>query len=284
MLTPTPPHPNNNQPQGPALQACYEPQLAAEGYTLQRFPHCAVLQPGGAVLYWALSANATSTTGADGGVTSDKGVVGATEGNGGFLTFGVVMRASGADGGALEDAATGFNTSFFALGLSAEGQGMKGMDVALLRRDGEKWALEDRWAVDYAMPTLDASQDKVLLSAGVVQGAPEVVAWSFQMPVANCGWVGGFWVVCFEGAGGGREGTKTPTSNNRPPTVGSNTHPNTDTPPNQPYRTTTHATRQNTPPKQTTQPQTNRDPKEDAPIRDSPTQSLPPPKKQTQGP
>lgn len=196
--TPTPPtHNNTKTKQGPALTACYEPQLAALGYTLQRFPHCAVLQPGAAVLYWDVSPNAPNAASADaaaGAVTSDKvhpapPTVGATPGNEGFLTLGVAMRAS-AEGGMLADRATGYAASFFALGLSAEGQGMKGMDVALLRREGEQWVLEDRWAVDYAMPTLDASQDKVLLSAGLVEGAPEVVAFSFRMPLANCGWVG----------------------------------------------------------------------------------------------
>ena len=147
------------------------------------------------MLYWDVSPNATNATSADAaaGVTSDKlhpafPTVGATPGNEGFLTLGVAMRAS-AEGGVLADMGSGYAASFFALGLSAEGQGMKGMDVALLRRQREQWVLEDRWAVDYAMPTLDASQDKVLLSAGLVEGAPEVVAFSFRMPLANCGWV-----------------------------------------------------------------------------------------------
>ncbi len=199
-------HPPQSTPiqGGPALlTACYEAGLAADGYTRDRFPFCAVLQPGAAVLYWDVVGDATATPpddNSDGGATSEKKKeaaalppppVGATPGNGGVLTLGVVMRASAPDNDAA--AASGSNTggfasnSFFALGLSAEGQGMKGMDVAMLRQDSEaSWVLEDRWAVDYSLPTLDASQDKTLLSAGSIQGAPGLVAWSFTMPLANC--------------------------------------------------------------------------------------------------
>lgn len=152
----------------------------------------------------------STTDAAAAGVTSDKlhpaaPTVGATPGNEGFLTFGVAMRAS--PDGVLEDKDNGYASSFFALGLSAEGQGMKGMDVALLRRKSEQWALEDRWAVDYAVPTLDASQDKTLLSAGPVEGAPDVVAFSFRMPLANCGCVVcGVWRCVGWGWGEARHG------------------------------------------------------------------------------
>jgi hypothetical protein len=143
-----------------------------------------VLQPGAAVLYWDVR-NATATTAADGAGGLLPPVPGATEGNGGSLVLGVVMRA--APDAALDDAAaTGFNSSFFALGLSTDGLGMKGVDVAMLRRKGDAWALEDRWAVGYALPALDAHQTKTLIAAGSVAGSPDLVAWSFAMPLANC--------------------------------------------------------------------------------------------------
>lgn len=170
--------PQKIKTQAPALNACYEPGLVGAGFTLDRFPFCAVLEPGSAVLYWDAS-NSSKVA-----ATGLPLVPGATKGNAGNLTLGVVMRA--APGATLSDAATGFNASFFALGLSAESQGMKGTDVALLRRRADAWVLEDRFALAYALPALDAHQTKTLLSAGAVPGAPNLVAWSFSMPLANC--------------------------------------------------------------------------------------------------
>ena len=161
----------------PRLDACYDPALAAHGFSRERFPACAVLHAGHAQLYWHHEASANQ------------------------ITLGVVMRRSNAT-----STTTGSDDGqhrWYALGLSIESQGMKGMDMAMLRPAGKGkssdrsnggWVLEDRWATDYSVPALDASQDKTLLSVvslpipaeqGLVQGL--VVAFTFRMPLASCG-------------------------------------------------------------------------------------------------
>jgi hypothetical protein len=154
----------------PRLEACYDPALAPHGFGRDRFPACAVLDEGRAQLYWG------------------------HDHDGSTITLGLVMRTDSQDSG---------EHRWYALGLSAESQGMKGMDVAMLRPAGKSessssssssnggWVLDDRWATDYALPALDARQDKTLLSAvSLALPAEErgrVVGFTFIMPLAGCG-------------------------------------------------------------------------------------------------
>ncbi len=154
----------------PRLGACYDPALASHGFDRDRFPACAVLDAGRAQLYWRHDHNDSQ------------------------ITLGLLMGSSNSStDGDLEH-------RWYALGLSAESQGMKGMDVAMLRPAGKDerggpnsnggWVLDDRWATDYSLPALDARQDKSLLSVVKLLVPAEhsrVVGFTFSMPLASCG-------------------------------------------------------------------------------------------------
>jgi hypothetical protein len=116
------------------------------------------------------------------------------------ITFGVVAKRKGSGGG-----------GWVALGFSEESQGMKGMDVALLRRrygsetgiavdkdtaatnpSSSAFVLEDRFSRDYTVPALDKVQNKMLMQAIESRAstsspsAGRVTSFVFSMPTSHC--------------------------------------------------------------------------------------------------
>ena len=175
-------------PKDLALHECYEAGLAEHGhmgFTRDLFPLCTVLAHGQVVLYWKPPANTSA------GVPS-------------IITFGVVAKRKGSG-----DSSGG---GWIALGFSEESQGMKGMDVALLRRhhygsetgtaaindtattnqSSSAFVLEDRFSRDYTVPALGKVQNKMLLQATESRAstsspsAGRVTSFVFSMPTSHC--------------------------------------------------------------------------------------------------
>ena len=70
-----------------------------------------------------------------------------------------------------------------ALGINGNG-GMKGATFIVVRQDDDgTWIAEDRFAMDYTMPTLDERQDVKLLFAEQEDGQ---TAWGVVVPQSSC--------------------------------------------------------------------------------------------------